>query len=57
MRRLKKLSSLYYGKHPIQVKHKQNWGQGFIHLLPQATVHPGSDAGSDGVEPTSDFVI
>ena len=29
----------------------------FILLLPQAAVLPGSDVGSDGVNPTSGFVI
>ena len=32
-----------------------NWGQGFILLLPKATVLPGLDAGSDGVEPALSF--
>ena len=34
--------------HLLLVTHKKNWGQGFILLLPQAAVLPGSDAGSDG---------
>ena len=29
--------------HPLQVRHKQGWGQGFILLLPQAVVLPRSD--------------
>ena len=37
----------------IWVKHKQDWGRKFILLLPQSAVRPGSDAGSDGVEPAS----
>ena len=43
--------------HPLLVRHKQDWGRGFILLLPQAAVLPGSDAGSDGVESASGFVI
>ena len=42
-------------RHPLQVRHKQDWGQGFILLLSQAAVLPGSDAGSD--EPALSFVI
>ena len=36
-------------KYLLQVRHKQDWGRGFILLLPQAAVLPGSDAGSDVV--------
>ena len=50
--------------HPIKaitastyVRHKQNWGRGFIVLLPQVAVRPGSNAGSDGVKPASSFII
>ena len=43
--------------HPLQVRHEQDWGRGFILLLPQSTVLPGSDAGSDVVKPASSFVI
>ena len=43
--------------HPLQVKHKQDWGRRFIFLLPQVAVLPGSDAGSDDVETASSFVI
>ena len=43
--------------HPLQVRHKQDWGQGFIFLLPQAAVLPRSDAGSDVVKVSSSFVI
>ena len=42
--------------HPPQVKYEQNWGSEFILLLSKVAVLPGSDAGSDGVEPTSSFV-
>ena len=41
----------------LQVRHKQDWGRGFILLLPQAAVLPGSDTGSDFVKPASSFVI
>ena len=34
-------------KYPLQVRHKWDWGRGFILLLPQAAVLPESDAGSD----------
>ena len=44
-------------EHPLEVSHEQEWGRGFIFLLPQTAVLPGSDAGSDGVEPPSGFVI
>ena len=43
--------------HPLQLRHKQGWGRGFILLLPQDDVLPGSDAGSDAVKPASSFVI
>ena len=43
--------------HPLWVSHKQDWGQGFILLLPQGTLVPESDAGSDGVKPALGFVI
>ena len=44
-------------KHLLRIRHKQDWGRGFILLLPQAAVLPGSDAGSDSVEPALGFVI
>ena len=31
--------------HQLWIKHKQDWGQGFIHLLPRAAALPESDAG------------
>ena len=43
--------------HPLQVRHKQDWGREFIHSLPKAAVLPGLDAGSDIVKPASGFVI
>ena len=43
--------------HPLQVRHKQDWARGFILLLSQAAVPPGSHAVSDGVEPASGYVI
>ena len=36
--------------HPPRVRHKQDWGRGFILLLPQSAVLPGSDAGSHGAK-------
>ena len=44
-------------EHLLQVRHKQDWGQGFIILPSQAAVIPGSDVGSDGVKPALSFVI
>ena len=35
----------------------QDWGRGFILLLPQTAALPGSDAGSDVIKPASSFVI
>ena len=37
--------SLFEG-HPFQVRCKQDWGRGFILLLPQTAALPESDAGS-----------
>ena len=50
-------SSSSFEGHPLQARHKQNWGRGFILLLPQTAALPGSDAGSDVVKPASSFVI
>ena len=50
------LSSSFEG-HPLQARHKQNWGQGFIFLLPQTAALPGSDTGSDVIKPASSFAI
>ena len=44
-------------RYPLQVRHKQDWGRGFILLLPQAAALPGSNAGSDIIKPASGFVI
>ena len=44
-------------RHPLQVRHKQDWGRGFIFSLIQAAALPGSDAGSDVVKTVSNFVI
>ena len=44
-------------RYPLQVRHKQDWGRGFMLLLPQAAVLPESDAGSDVIKPESGFVI
>ena len=43
--------------HPLQVRYKQDWGRGFILLLPQTAALPESDAGSDAIKPASSFVI
>ena len=43
--------------HPLQVRHKQNWGRGFILLLPQIVALPELDAGNDVIKPASSFVI
>ena len=40
-------SSSSFEGHPLQVRHKQDWGRGFIFLQPQTAALPGSDAGSD----------
>ena len=45
-------SSLFEG-HPVHVRHKQDWGRGFILLLPQDAVLPESDAGSGVIKPAS----
>ena len=49
-------SSSFEG-YPLQVRHKQDWGPGFILLLPQTAALPESDAGSDVIKPASSFVI
>ena len=43
--------------HRLWIKYKQGCDQRFILVLLQAAALPGSDAGSDSVEPTSGFVI
>ena len=50
-------SSSSFEGYPLQVRYKQDWGRGFILLLPQTAVLPGSDAGSDVIKPASSFVI
>ena len=50
-------SSSSFEGHPLQVRHKQDWGRGFILLLLQTAALPGSDAGSDVIKPPSSFVI
>ena len=50
-------SSSSFEGHPLQVRHKQDWGRGFILLLFQATVLPESDAGSGVIKTASSFVI
>ena len=39
----------------LWVRHKQDYGRGFIFLLPQTVVLPGSNAGSDDVEQALGF--
>ena len=56
VRRVSSSSSSFEG-HPLQVRHKQDWGRGFILLLPQTAALPGSHAGSDIIKPASSFVI
>ena len=51
------LSSSSLEGYLLQVRHKQDWGRGFILILPQAAVLPGSDAGSNVIKPISSFVI
>ena len=50
-------SSSSFEGYPLQARHKQNWGRGFILLLPQTVTLAGSDAGSDVIKPASSFVI
>ena len=50
-------SSSSFEGYPLQVRHKQDWGRGFILLLPQTAALPGLDAGSDVVTPPSSFDI
>ena len=44
-------------RYPLQVRHKQDWGRGFILLLPQTAALPGADAGSDVIKPASSFEL
>ena len=44
-------------RYPLQVGHKQDWGRGFILLLPHAAVLPESNVGSGVIKPASGFVI
>ena len=46
-------SSSSFEGYPLQVRHKQDWGRGFILLLHQTVALPGSDAGSDVINPES----
>ena len=50
-------SSSSFEGYPLQVRHKQDWGRGFILLLAKTAALPESDAGSDVVKPASGFVI
>ena len=51
------LGSSSFEGYLLQARHKQNWGRGFILLLPQTAALPESDAGSDVIKPASSFVI
>ena len=44
-------------RYPLQVRHKQDWGRGFILLLPHTAALPESDAGSNVIKPASSFII
>ena len=43
--------------YPLQVRHKQDRGRGFIFLLPHTAAQLESDAGSGVIKPASRFVI
>ena len=49
-------SSSFEG-HPLQVRHKQDWGRGLIFLLLQTAELPESDAGSGVIKSASSLVI
>ena len=42
--------SLSFKGYPLQVRHKQDWGRGFILLISQTAALPESDAGSGVVK-------
>ena len=44
-------------EYTLQVRHKQDWGRGFIILTTQVAVWPRSNASSDGIVPALGFVI
>ena len=50
-------SSSSFEGYPLRARHKQDWGRGFILLLPQTAALPESDAGSDVIKPALSFVI
>ena len=52
-------SSSSFEGYPLQVRHKQDWGRGFMLLITQAAALPELhiDAGSDVIKPASSFVI
>ena len=50
-------SSSSFEGHPLQVRHKQGCGRGFILLLPKTAALPESDAGSGVIKPASSFII
>ena len=50
-------TSSSFERYPLQIRHKQDWGRGFILLLPQTAELPESVAGSGIIKPASSFVI
>ena len=46
-----------FGRASTPGQTQTGWGQGFILLLPQTAALPGSDAGSDIVQPALSFVL
>ena len=49
------LHSSSFERPPLQVRHKQDWGQGLILLLPQTAALPESDAGSGVIKASIEF--
>ena len=49
-------SSSSFEEYLLQVRHKLDWGRGFIFLLPKTAELPESDAGSGVIKPASSFV-
>ena len=49
------LLSLSFEGYPPQARHKQDWGRGFILLLPKTAAMPGSDAGQHRVSSSKTF--
>ena len=47
------MTSLSFERYPLQVRHKQDSGRGFILLLPQAAALHKTDAGNGVIKPAS----